>query len=282
MHVDRFSGPEPFLQVAEPFLLRAEAENNFMLGLRDIGNMFGADAYLAAVVDGGHVVACGMRTPPYKAIITSATSDALQWLVADIAERYPDLPEVLGPEPTVTQFADLWERRTHLPSTRGTQQRLFVIHQTPQWDSWPRGHLRPAEERDLPMLVAWTAALIAEAMPGDPTDPEKHAVRRMATRSVWIWENGRPVSMAGCAGRTARGVRVNYVYTPPERRRNGYATAAVARLTQQLFAEGQAFCCLYTDLANPTSNNIYQKIGYRPVCDLSNYVLNSRKTDTIR
>ena len=57
MHVDRFSGPEPFLQVAEPFLLRAEAENNFMLGLRDIGNMFGADAYLAAVVEGRHVAA---------------------------------------------------------------------------------------------------------------------------------------------------------------------------------------------------------------------------------
>lgn len=282
MQVARFSTPESFLQAAEPFLLVAEAENNVMLGLRDASRMFGADAYLAAVVDRGRVVACAMRTPPYKAIITRASGDALEYLVADIADRYPDLPEVLGPEPTVTEFAELWARRNRAPSTRGKQHRLFVIHQAPEWHASPGGHLRLAEEGDLPILTAWTAALIAEAMSGDPTDPEQHAVRRIATRSVSIWDNGVPVSMAGWGGRTARGVRVNYVYTPPEHRRNGYATAAVARVTQQLFAEGQAFCCLYTDLANPTSNSIYQRIGYRPVCDLSAYVLNSRKPHTIR
>jgi hypothetical protein len=90
---------------------------------------------------------------------------------------------------------------------------------------------------------------------------------------VFVWDDGRPVSMAAWAGRTGRGVRVNFVYTPPEYRRRGFASACVADLTQHLLAEGHAFCCLFTDLANPTSNSIYQKIGYRPVCDVSDFIL---------
>ena len=81
--------------------------------------------------------------------------------------------------------------------------------------------------------------------------------------------------MAAWAGRAERGVRVNFVYTPREYRRRGFASACVADLTQQLLAEGHAFCCLFTDLANPTSNSIYQTIGYRPVCDMSDFILDA-------
>jgi predicted GNAT family acetyltransferase len=57
------------------------------------------------------------------------------------------------------------------------------------------------------------------------------------------------------------------VYTPPGRRGRGYATALVAALSAELLAAGRRFCFLYTDLANPTSNRIYQRIGYERVCD---------------
>jgi RimJ/RimL family protein N-acetyltransferase len=277
MQVTRFRDPESFLQHTEPFLLASETENNLMLGLRDLGQAFDEDAYLAAVTDEDRVVGCAFRTPPYKAVITRTSRSAVRYLVRDLSDRYPDLAEVLGPEPTVTEFAELWARRTRIPSTQGMRQRLFEIRHGPQIATLARGRLRTAEERDLPTVIGWTAAFIAEALPGEPTDPEKHAIRRIATRSLSLWEDGKPVSMAGWAGRTARGVRVNFVYTPAEHRGRGYATACVARLTQQLFDEGRTFCCLYTDVGNPTSNSIYQKIGYRPVCDLSTYILNSRK-----
>ena len=95
---------------------------------------------------------------------------------------------------------------------------------------------------------------------------------RVHEGSVFIWDDGRRlVSMAAWSGRTPNGVRVNFVYTPPEYRRSGYASACVADLTQRLLNEGRAFCCLYTDLANPTSNKIYQTIGYRPVCEMSDF-----------
>jgi predicted GNAT family acetyltransferase len=79
--------------------------------------------------------------------------------------------------------------------------------------------------------------------------------------------------MAGYSGRTARGVRIGFAYTPPEHRRKGYASACVADLTARLLHEGQAFCSISTDLANPTSNKIYQAIGYRPVCDMTDFDL---------
>lgn len=74
--------------------------------------------------------------------------------------------------------------------------------------------------------------------------------------------------MAGRARATPHGVSVNLVYTPPAKRRRGYATALVGALSRRLLDERAAFCCLFTDLANPVSNSIYPKVGYKPVCDV--------------
>ena len=80
-----------------------------------------------------------------------------------------------------------------------------------------------------------------------------------------MWDHGGPVSMASATGPTPNGIRVNGVYTPPEHRGRGYATACVAALSARLLAEGRRFCFLFTDAANPTSNAIYQRIGYVPL-----------------
>ena len=78
---------------------------------------------------------------------------------------------------------------------------------------------------------------------------------------------GRMVSMAIWTGLTPHGVRIGMVYTPPQFRGRGYASNCVAALTRRLLDSGRSFCFLFTDLANPTSNKIYQAIGYRHVCD---------------
>jgi predicted GNAT family acetyltransferase len=65
---------------------------------------------------------------------------------------------------------------------------------------------------------------------------------------------------------------ISLVYTPPDLRQRGYATACVASLSQMLLDEGWQFCTLFTDLANPTSNSIYRKIGYKPVGDFHDYL----------
>jgi predicted GNAT family acetyltransferase len=91
-------------------------------------------------------------------------------------------------------------------------------------------------------------------------------------RSAWFWEtDGQRVSLAVAVGPTPNGIRIGRVYTPPERRGHGYASNLVAQLSAQLLAQGKKFCYLFTDIANPTSNSIYQKIGYRAVSDLTSY-----------
>ena len=92
------------------------------------------------------------------------------------------------------------------------------------------------------------------------------------SRRLLLWEvEGTAVSMAGYSGPTPNGIRVAWVYTPPENRGKGFAGACVAALSQKLLDDGRKFCFLYTDLANPISNHVYQKIGYEPVTDATVY-----------
>ncbi len=269
--VHRFTEPGAFLARAEPFLRAEEAENVLMLGISGSAH-FDDSCYLATVEENQAVVACALRTPPYSALLTRADRQALELLATDLADRYPDLPGVAGPEPAAGVFAGLWSAYTGAATGPATRMRVFEARRVLQ-PPMPTGTFRAATEADLPTLARWSAAFFDEVCLDDPSDPGDVAREQVREGRLFIWEDARPVSMAAWAGRTGRMVRVNSVYTPPEHRGHGYASACVASLTQQLLDEGLALCCLYTDLANPTSNKIYQAIGYRPVCDAAEYQL---------
>ena len=132
------------------------------------------------------------------------------------------------------------------------------------------GAARLATEEDLPLLLAWQADFIAEAIPDHVGDDD--AMRRRLTTLVaddgfWLWVSGDVVSMTGVHAAPPMGVRIGPVYTPPSRRGHGFATALVAHASAHALAHGIARCWLHTDLANPTSNAIYQRIGYEWVCE---------------
>jgi len=95
-----------------------------------------------------------------------------------------------------------------------------------------------------------------------------HRLSGSADGGIELWEDeGEVVSLSGWGGPTPNGIRIGPVYTPPEHRGHGYATALVAELSQRLLDGGRSFCFLYTDLANPTSNAIYERIGYVKVAE---------------
>ncbi len=97
--------------------------------------------------------------------------------------------------------------------------------------------------------------------------PPEVVLARIASGNIFLWHDQGPVSMAQKLRPTRHGISVSGVYTPPELRRRGYASSCVAALSQQLLDAGFAYCTLFTDLSNPTSNEIYQRIGYRPLGD---------------
>jgi hypothetical protein len=229
---------------------------------------FDDSCYLAVVEEGGVVVACALRTPPYSALVSRAGRNAVDLLVTDLLDKYPDLPTVAGPEPTITSFGELWTGRTGASVGPKMHMRLLEARQvlplTP-----PPGTFRVATEADLPTVAGWAQACFDEIGLDDPSDPGEMARGQIEEGSLYVWHDERLVSMAAWAGRTGNTARINAVYTPPEHRGRGYASACVASLTQRLLDEGLQSCCLYADLANPTSNKIYQAVGYRPVCDVT-------------
>ena len=99
-------------------------------------------------------------------------------------------------------------------------------------------------------------------------------LERIQRQELFLWDNaGTLCSMAAWSGRTPHGVRIGYVYTPPNLRAHGYASSCVAETSQRALDTGYRFCFLFTDVSNPTSNAIYQRLGYSPVCDVVDYWL---------
>ncbi len=276
-----FDGAGAFLDAVQAALEEQEVANSLMLGLA-LGikrharpDLAEHAPYFAAVSEGGTLAVAALRTPPHHVLVQAVNADpaaALAPVVDDLAERCPDLPGVRGPDAVSTAFAEAWTARTGAPHRPGPRTRAFELRAVTPPPETPGG-LRQATPQDEALLADWFGRFHREALRDEShADFGQIARRRLAAGEVYLWQaGGAPVTMVARSRPTRNGVTVNAVYTPPERRRRGYATAATAALSQLLLYEGFSFCTLFTDLANPTSNKIYQQIGYRPVCDFQEY-----------
>jgi predicted GNAT family acetyltransferase len=269
--IRRHADASAFLARAESWLLRSEAEHNLVLGLchrlRTSAVEFESPIYLATVEREGEVVGCAFRTPPYKLGVTRMPDEAIPLLVEDVAGVYAELPAVLGPEREARAFATLWGERRGVGVRVGMRQRIYQLEKVRRPERMPQGQLRAAEAEHVDLVAEWIVNFALEAGI-QPVDAGRMARERIDERTIFFWEDGGPRAMAAVAGETPHGARIGYVYTPPEWRGRGYASACTAELSQRTLESGRQFCFLYTDLANPTSNAIYQRIGYQRVCDV--------------
>jgi hypothetical protein len=132
------------------------------------------------------------------------------------------------------------------------------------------GHMRFATLADNDLLAKWRESFYLDVNGPGAFMPASDIGPSIEKKEIYVWEDAVPVSMA-IARPTGSRITVGGVYTPRELRRRGYATSCVAAICTRLLATGYEFCMLYTDLANPTSNSIYKKIGFREVCDSVEY-----------
>ncbi len=216
----------------------------------------------------GTVVAAAAMTPPHALVVCETDDEILGDLLGYLAEAGAPLSAVNGPAAASRRFAELWAARTGGTTAVEMRLRLFstTIARTP---GGVAGRIRPADDADVPLVARWLAGFDAEAL-HTTTAAEagtEHATHFIRRGGVVIWEDGEPRAMANATVPTGSGVCINAVWTPPEFRRRGYATACVAALTERLLAGGRSYVCLFTDLANPVSNSIYPKIGYAPITD---------------
>ncbi len=155
------------------------------------------------------------------------------------------------------------------------QQRIFQIERVsmPEGDA---GALRAAEAGDADLLADWYQQFAVDAALPVPSPEQCRVWAQFAitgtNRRAFLWVvDDKPVCLVGAGGATPNGIRIGPVYTPESERRKGYGSACTAAVSQKMLDEGRRFCFLYTDLANPTSNKIYQAIGYRPIADADLY-----------
>jgi len=290
IHID---DPREFLARAGSFLEAHEAANSLPFGISNTlirSPEFFPTHYLALVQEDERILLASLMTPPNNLIIAyipdaEALGEkldlALDLLAHDVQTDYPQLPGVMGQTGVAERFARRWQSLSVQSYELLFHERAFrlsaVRPMTP-----PLGALVWATPADRNLLVRWTLDFGMEALgESDLAEAERTVDARLGNddpqaRGLYLWVDGAPVSMAGYTGPTPHGIRVGPVYTPPELRGRGYASALVAQMSQALLDGGRSFCFLFTNLANPTANHIYEEIGYEAVVDMDVYTFTSQ------
>jgi len=216
---------------------------------------------------GGEVTAALLHTPPYPVLLTALPPGEAQRLADVLTARRRPLPGVTAGEPDARAFAAAWTQRNGGVAREHLHTRLFRLAGLTVPEPVPEGKPRPAGPGDADLVVRWCSAFAAE-IHDFSGDGRSVAEERIEQGRMVLWEaSGAPVSMAGVIPAVAGVARIGPVYTPPRLRRHGYAGAATVAASRLALDQGAGQVVLFTDLANPTSNALYQRIGYRPVED---------------
>ena len=279
MDVVRFADPAAFAARTTTFLLAEEARHNVLLWvpatLIERPEVY-PEFHLWTVEDGGAVVLAGVLTPPFNVTLSRpAAGGAVEALAGAIHAEAVLPPGVSGAVPEVDAFVAAWAAITGEVAALYTAQRLFRLTEVRPVRGVP-GAMREATLADRDLLLAWEIAFAAEVLgqrEHERTERMLDLRLRAPDPGLYLWENqaGTPVSLVATGGRTPNGIMIGPVYTPPDSRGRGYASALTAGVSALLLERGCTFCLLYTDLSNPTSNHIYQEVGYEAVCDAAGY-----------
>ncbi|MEW9556156.1 GNAT family N-acetyltransferase [Nonomuraea sp. NPDC050783] len=253
------SDPEEYAAVAEPFLLGDPVGNTVPLTV--LANLRAGmpvkDPRFGWWTAGGRVRGAAFRTPPYPVGLAVMPVEAVASLVEALGR---DLSTVVGPVELTDEVVRLLG-----PPARTVSERLYRLGTLRVPDVPGRGRL--AAPADFPLLVSWYQAFGDEVGLGEG-DAAERVAQRLTRRELFVWEDGgAPVSLAALSQAAGGVCRVGPVYTPPSCRRRGYGAAITAHVSQAGLAGRCEQLVLFTDLANPTSNAIYQAIGYEPVSD---------------
>ncbi|WP_428939815.1 GNAT family N-acetyltransferase [Fontivita pretiosa] len=281
MQAIQHHNPPDFARRVQPTLLKRECENCVLLGL--------TGAWLASPSapttdtppllftvesDDGQVKGVAIQTPPRAMLLSRLDGEGTHEPLARELKRINwSGPGLLGPLPEVDAVARRWSELSGQSRRQRRALRVFELSSVIAPQRPCEGLMVRATEAHLDLLEKWCDAFAREIGEPDPR-PRLSAERMIRERRLFLWqdEQDRVLSMTAIAGPTPNGMRINYVYTPPEYRGRGCASSLVAAVSQHLLDSGRRFCFLFTDLANPAASRIYQRLGYRPVSDWRHWV----------
>lgn len=252
-------------------LQQQEAENSLMIGV--LGHVKAGiyETYHQVTIENeGELLAILQVTPPHplNLVLFSERTDVFPFLIEEAITRDMPFTEVVSKKAVIERFRDEWTAATGRAADIFMAQGLYRLDTVSPLEMTD-GQMRRAGEADRLQLEAWYAAFERESGLRS-SSPEKiaNAIGLMLdNEDAFLWEvDGTSVSCARRSRPAGNGITVSFVYTEPAHRGNGYARSLVADLSRYLL-ETKAYCTLYTDLSNPTSNKIYREIGYRQIME---------------
>lgn len=264
--------PLAFADKVESLLYQQEDKYSLFLGILDqIKKGKYEDYFLATAEEDGEVAAACLMTPPHplQVVVFNGLADIEKWMVRHLLNLGVEVDAIVGDRQTAWNFADAWTDK------KGGKTRVFMDQGLYRTDAVkPRleksqGTWRVASLKDAPLLEEWYRLFEEETGIGVSSTSE--ARRKIGSfiegKEVYVWEtDGETVSCMKKTRPSKKGITVSFVFTPEAHRRKGYARTLVAEVTEELLNEYD-FAMLYTDLKNPTSNKIYQEIGYEQIAN---------------
>jgi RimJ/RimL family protein N-acetyltransferase len=265
---------DAFAAAAGGFLRSRPVQHTIHLTVAETLRARGASAYGGAAplfgwltLAGGQIAAAIVQTPPFPLLVTRLPEGSAQRLAEALAARGAQLPGVNAAEDDAAAFAAAWTGLAGGSTREHRRDRLFRLARLEPPAPGPAGSARVASSGDRDVLESWLAAFSDEAG-AMSVNVARTVDDRLSYGGLSLWEHdGAAVSMAGVTRPVAGTVRIAPVYTPPELRRRGYAGGVTTAVSQAALDAGASHVVLFTDLANPTSNALYQRLGYRAVED---------------
>ncbi|QKS70699.1 GNAT family N-acetyltransferase [Paenalkalicoccus suaedae] len=267
MQFKEYSHAKDVLARVGPMLEKREVQHNLPLGvLRQLERERDPDCFLAVGERDGEPVSVMIQTPPRKLIICGK-QDAMKETAEWMYQVKPDLNGVIGCSDSAEAFTRAWTEISGAASEPVRRQVIFRLDKVKEFDR-PQGKLTYANEDDFELVMSWTEEFALGSMRASDLERlEETVMQEIKHNQVFLWRDQycTPVSMAKRARELTNGIVVNYVYTPEEYERQGFATACVGALSERLLKEGYRFCSVNTNDDHEASQSVYKKLGYEPV-----------------
>ncbi|MCG7344535.1 GNAT family N-acetyltransferase [Sporosarcina sp. ACRSL] len=270
----QFEDAERFAKVAEPIIAKKEDVYSLFYGvLQAIKAKKYENPFMAAVMEGEEVLVLLQMTPPHPLnliiVDESRAEELIDFIIRELRGNLIAVPSVISVKKWALSFAKAWEQITGETQKLLMDQGLYRLDKIEESLEMSPGNWRFATKADAPLIENWFALFEEDTNIGK-TAPElikEKVASFIEAQEIFLWENeGKVVSMMKKARPTENGVTVSFVFTPKEERKKGYARTMVAHGSKELLKDYK-FCVLYTDMMNPTSNKIYQEIGYKHIAD---------------
>ncbi len=264
-----YQDPRAFEKRVKSWLTIREAENSYFLGhMGDIAQAPQNHALqLFTVEEAGQLAAAGVLFPNGTLCLTWATQEQTEAVVNHaVANRWRIL-SAFSAGHVAWWFAQSYAQKTGQKAEIGRSERVYQLSHH-AYDLPSQGHLEVATPADNKFLRQWVEGFIEEAgFETENQSPDNILEMLVAPRLLYLWKSPDPVAMAAWVAPTPNGASINFVYTPPEFRGQGYGKAVTAALGAQMLASGLRYCFILTDTDDVRSNAIYQKIGGQTVAE---------------